>query len=69
MAKAKQEAQMTLMEGLSINWKTESKVESYYKRLAKKVMTFEEAVSEVIEKTNQIEEYLKELSLCEVSRE
>jgi hypothetical protein len=65
----KQEAQMGLMEGLNLNWKTESRVDSYAKKLSQKVMAFEESVSEVMEKTSLIEEYLNEIGMCEISRD
>lgn len=32
-------------------------------------MAFEDAVLEVIDKTSQIEEYLNELTICDINRE
>jgi hypothetical protein len=49
------------LDGLNINWKAESRVDGYARKLSAKVMVFEEAVTEVIEKTSKIEEYLNEL--------
>ena len=46
---------------MSLNWKNESRVDSYAKKLSQRVMTFEEAVNEVMEKTSFIEELLNEL--------
>lgn len=54
---------------MSLNWKNESRVDSYAKKLSQRVMSFEEAVNEVMEKTSVIEELLNELGQCEINRE
>lgn len=54
---------------MSLNWKNESRVEQYSMKLSQRVMAFEEAVNEVMEKTSVIEEFLNELGECEVQRE
>jgi len=57
---------MMLMEGLNLNWKTESRVDSFAKKLQEKVINFEESVNSVIERTQQIDEFLQEISECEI---
>ena len=44
-----------------MNWKNETKLDQYSKKLSTKVMEFEEAVNEVMEKTQLIEEFLNQL--------
>ena len=46
---------------MNLNWKTESKVDAYSKKLSIKVMAFEETVNEILEKTAKIEEFLNTL--------
>ena len=44
-------------------------MDGFSKKLAQKVMAFEDAVLEVIDKTSQIEEFLNELGQCEIVRD
>ena len=54
---------------MNLNWKNESRVDHYSKKLSQRVMDFEEAVNEVMEKTTQIEDYLTQLGTCELQKE
>lgn len=64
IAQTKNDAQNSLIEGMALNWKNESRVDAYAKKLSNRVMTFEEAVNEVIEKNAVIEDLLNELGQC-----
>ena len=52
-----------------MTWKQEARVDQFSKKLASKVMAFEDAVQEVIEKTTQIDDLLNELGQCELVKE
>ena len=51
VAQVKNDVQQCLIEGLSLTWKQEARVDQFSKKLAAKVMTFEDSVLEVIDKT------------------
>ena len=61
VAQVKNDVQQSLLEGLQLTWKQEARVDQFSKKLASKVMAFEDAVQEVIEKTTQIDDLLNEL--------
>lgn len=42
------------MQGLDINWKTDSTVKTFASKLLPKVIGFEEAVNEVMQKTEYV---------------
>jgi dynein heavy chain 1 len=53
---------------MKYNWKSETRLDSYCKKLSAKIIDFEKAVNELIEKTGLIEEFLIELGTCELSK-
>ena len=69
VAQVKNDVQQSLLEGLQLTWKQEARVDQFSKKLASKVMAFEDAVQEVIEKTTQIDDLLNELGQCELVKE
>jgi len=55
IAAKKNEAQNALLLGLETSWKNDSTVKSYAQKLLPKVIYFEEAVNEVMQKTAYVE--------------
>ncbi len=51
VADKKNAAQRAMLEGLSIEWKSEVKVQRFLEKIEVTVMKYEEAVQDIIEKT------------------
>ncbi len=69
IALKKNEAQKSLLEGLSIDWKNEYRINKFSEKIEVHIKNFEDAVYEAIEKTQQIEEYLNEMAACPIQKE
>ena len=65
VAAKKNEAQTVLLQGLDINFKNVSGVKTMAQKILQKVITFEEAVNEVMEKTQYVDQLLTEIKECE----
>jgi dynein heavy chain 1 len=58
-----------MLKGLETQWKNDLVVEKYAKELRESVCEFEDVVNEVIEKTDQVDEFIEELQLSDLDQE
>ena len=65
----KNEAQQHLLHGLEQNWKTETVAKKFAAKLLPKVIAFEEAVNDVQQKTDYINQLLNEMAECELLKD
>ena len=65
----KNEAQQHLLHGLEQKWKTETVAKNFAAKLLPKVIAFEEAVNDVQQQTEQINQLLHEMTECESLKE
>lgn len=68
IAEKKNDAQRAMLEGTTIQWKSDVKVQRFSEKIEIAVKKYEEAVQDAIEKTQLIEDYLTQLSTCPVER-
>jgi hypothetical protein len=67
IAEKKNDAQAELLRGLEMNWKNDSTVKQYSNKLLPKVIGFEEAVNDIVQKTAYVEQLLNEIKECETT--
>lgn len=67
VAAKKNEAQTELLKGLDHNFKNVAGVKTLAQKILQKVIAFEEAVNEVVEKTQYVEHLLTEIKECETN--
>lgn len=64
VATYRKEVQVTIEQGIQLNWNLKVQLESYVKKLADKVNSFEEAVNNLNEKVEQIYAILASMNNC-----
>ena len=69
LAENKTEIQKIFMEGTSLMWNSEARLDTYVKKLMEKVIRFEEKVIEVLDRHSTIEHEIESLQLCPVTKE
>lgn len=69
VAQKKNDAQKFLLEGLQTDWKNEYRINKFAEKIEGVVKLFEEAVYDAIEKTQQVEELMGEMTQCALSRD
>ena len=67
VAAKKNEAQTVLLQGLDLNFKNVTGVKTTSQKILQKVIAFEEAVNEVMEKTQYVDQLLSEIKECETN--
>ena len=64
VAHKQNEAQKSLLEGLTIDWKKDFRIKKFADKIEVSVKNYEDAVSEAIEKSQQVEERLTAMGAC-----
>jgi dynein heavy chain 1, cytosolic len=69
LAENKSEIQKIFIEGTSLMWNSEARLDTYVKKLMDKVIRFEEKVIEVLDRHTHIQNEIESLQLCSVTKE